>query len=785
MFGRIASGASRRSLQREEPKPGEAEARIAESSSQAQERARREEEERRTQQQEQQDAVKAAEAVSAVEAFQRARPTTPRSKGKAPEGRRRGGEVEDADDEDDPPSRSELPSDSPFLDQDVMGTFGRSSASAAANGSSRNYSPAIGSSRFFTDASPSPNPPSLLFLATDPHKSRARIPSNATDRTQDSLGEVSQLFPSTPSRPDIGGRGSSGSGTADESRRGSGLHSLDPSTASSDPTVMEFVEQDGMGERGGVGEKPHTPVRTLTQAQVQNIEERNRILLKALPDTGSMVASAGRERERKRGLDGRSMSVPDAPTPSVLLADGSASSGSLDTVGALTPTMRAMRETTSTARDPARGISGLGGSGGRDRRGSSPTTPVAAAAFGSGPVAVALSRRSEDGMMRSSKSTQRTGPAGTSRDIPRAGLSSSFSALESVPSHPLQDTTNPRDRKRSERSVTASPDVPLITTPATRTRSFEIPPRRGSLSRTHSPGLLTFLEAEQRARKSLTFPRTSLQEPRRSLQLPESPALASSRQRYNNLARRSTPDMNLFEERNSFADPYAEPISGFHRLSMQSRAASMSTLFASQQRARAHQLLHELAALQPRFPSKREFRASDLPLKSNLWARVHHFLLPLSVALPIFASIYFDFNCLFILTELATLPDDPASGSSTAWYVATGVYAFCVLAWLGFVVLVHDFLVPYRKFGREGKSHGHLATSGRKLIFWHFTDKPLALPIYLSSPAHTLVSMKSFAHYSFLQRARWRAARKDFLAETCLFYSQSESLAKALTSNSC
>jgi hypothetical protein len=58
------------------------------------------------------------------------------------------------------------------------------------------------------------------------------------------------------------------------------------------------------------------------------------------------------------------------------------------------------------------------------------------------------------------------------------------------------------------------------------------------------------------------------------------------------------------------------------------------------------------------------------------------------------------------------------------------------------------------------------------------SERPLMLPIYLSSPAFNLVAMTSYTNFCFVFRIRYSAffgesgGLRHYLAETCWFYSQ-------------
>jgi len=64
------------------------------------------------------------------------------------------------------------------------------------------------------------------------------------------------------------------------------------------------------------------------------------------------------------------------------------------------------------------------------------------------------------------------------------------------------------------------------------------------------------------------------------------------------------------------------------------------------------------------------------------------------------------------------------------------------------------------------------------VLTYKLLERPLMLPIYLSSPAFNLVSMTSYSNFCFLQHLRYSAffgetgSIRDGLAETFWYYSQ-------------
>lgn len=134
------------------------------------------------------------------------------------------------------------------------------------------------------------------------------------------------------------------------------------------------------------------------------------------------------------------------------------------------------------------------------------------------------------------------------------------------------------------------------------------------------------------------------------------------------------------------------------------------------------------------------------------WARVHHTVLPLLTYAYIPATLFLDYNVIFAVVQIALHPDTFQSGTRTAWWIATGIYAGCVLAWLVGVVLIYETLWSFRRR-------------------WT-VQQPLAMPIYLSSPAFVRTAIKDYSLYSLLYRARSTSGRRDALIESFWYYSQ-------------
>lgn len=204
---------------------------------------------------------------------------------------------------------------------------------------------------------------------------------------------------------------------------------------------------------------------------------------------------------------------------------------------------------------------------------------------------------------------------------------------------------------------------------------------------------------------------------------------------------------------------------------------SWSTMLTNQARAQASYHLGALSALRVRFPSKGS--ATNKRIRYSGWIpRLHHSLLLILVYAHVPATIFLDYNALYALIQVADNPDR-ASNSSSAWWIATGIYTFCDLIWFVIIIVVWEFVVEYRR--RWHNSESTLLTMMAKLSsglmhpsFFRLPGRPFALPIYLSSPAFSLTAVKSYSLYSLLFRTRLSASPRDFIIESFWFYSQSK-----------
>ncbi|CBQ68151.1 conserved hypothetical protein [Sporisorium reilianum SRZ2] len=161
--------------------------------------------------------------------------------------------------------------------------------------------------------------------------------------------------------------------------------------------------------------------------------------------------------------------------------------------------------------------------------------------------------------------------------------------------------------------------------------------------------------------------------------------------------------------------------------------------------------LGDMYAGAPKFPPAPYSQYRSLRLSSRL-ARMHHTVLPLLTYAHIPATLFLDYNVLFALTQIALHPDNAQMGIRTAWWIALGIYAGCVLIWLLGVVVLYEGFWSFRRR-------------------WT-VPQPLVMPIYLSNPAFTRTAIKDYSLYSLLYRARSSGSRRDSLIESFWHYSQ-------------
>lgn len=177
------------------------------------------------------------------------------------------------------------------------------------------------------------------------------------------------------------------------------------------------------------------------------------------------------------------------------------------------------------------------------------------------------------------------------------------------------------------------------------------------------------------------------------------------------------------------------------------RISTTSTLMNNRSLARYH--LGALISLRCRIPHHSSKSLEPIQFRSII-ARIHHSLLMFQIYLHVPATIFFDYNALYTLVQVALYPD--TDDQSAAWWIASGIYAGCFAIWLVIVLVIWEIVIQFR----------------RRWI----NDRPFALPIYLSSHTFNLSSVRSFSLYSLLYRTRLQASKRDFLIETCWFFSQ-------------
>lgn len=176
---------------------------------------------------------------------------------------------------------------------------------------------------------------------------------------------------------------------------------------------------------------------------------------------------------------------------------------------------------------------------------------------------------------------------------------------------------------------------------------------------------------------------------------------------------------------------------------------STSSTILMQNRNLARYHLGALISLRCRIPLHPSNSLEPIQFRS-IFARIHHSLLIFQVYLHVPATIFFDYNALFTLVQVALYPD--ANDQSAPWWIATGIYAGCFAIWFVVILIFWEIVIQYRRR-------------------W-LNDRPFALPIYLSTHAFNLTSIKSFSLHSLLYRTRFQASRRDFWIETCWFASQ-------------
>ncbi|KAM0790980.1 hypothetical protein ACM66B_004282 [Microbotryomycetes sp. NB124-2] len=165
----------------------------------------------------------------------------------------------------------------------------------------------------------------------------------------------------------------------------------------------------------------------------------------------------------------------------------------------------------------------------------------------------------------------------------------------------------------------------------------------------------------------------------------------------------------------------------------------------------------------------------------NFFARIIHALYPFFVIAHIPATLFLDYNVIYTLAQLAiypTLPstsvllrrdvvDVPTLQTSTAYYVALGVYAGCTLLWLVIVVLWLDII---RSFVRPWSGGGRV---------------PIG-QVYRSAAGFNYACMSKYERFCFMWRVRLAPFHKsgkigrmvkgttfsDGVADSCYWYAQ-------------
>lgn len=158
-------------------------------------------------------------------------------------------------------------------------------------------------------------------------------------------------------------------------------------------------------------------------------------------------------------------------------------------------------------------------------------------------------------------------------------------------------------------------------------------------------------------------------------------------------------------------------------------------------------------ALEPRLPKQAVRSSDDDPVISNTLSQslalsFQRALVPLRLVLPFLISVFFDFNALFILAELAEYADQPVPGGSNrtlaAWWVAFGVYIFCSL--LHVLLFAYLVIKAYR-------------TQTDPL-------RALAVPSYLSLYGRLLMIMRKSSLHHFVRTVDREARRWQRFTES-------------------
>ncbi|KXN92504.1 hypothetical protein AN958_07451 [Leucoagaricus sp. SymC.cos] len=160
-----------------------------------------------------------------------------------------------------------------------------------------------------------------------------------------------------------------------------------------------------------------------------------------------------------------------------------------------------------------------------------------------------------------------------------------------------------------------------------------------------------------------------------------------------------------------------------------------------------------------------KFNAKNLDLEAmvtpSILLRLYFFIFPILAFAHIPLQTYFDFNAVYMLIQVSKNPNPAAPGvpgSGRNWALAAAAYVACWLAWIICVFILYELAYSFIRRWR--------------------VKRPAMMPIYLSSPAHTFVSMTSYTNFRFLFYLRLQAwfgehgSTRDGFAETFYWYSQ-------------
>ena len=172
-------------------------------------------------------------------------------------------------------------------------------------------------------------------------------------------------------------------------------------------------------------------------------------------------------------------------------------------------------------------------------------------------------------------------------------------------------------------------------------------------------------------------------------------------------------------------------------------------------------------------PERMHFEMVDY----GLFGRILHLVYPAFIFAHYPATLFLDYNLIYILAQIAMSPSLPTTAAlvardvavptlhaSTGWWVALAAYATCTLLWILAVCLYRDVGKGYIQLW--GKGHVDI---GR---------------VYAGAHSFNVGCLQSFSYFSFLWRVRFAALSKDsdlsvgggtsldFLLETFSWYRQ-------------